>query len=605
MDFKKFLLSVLTAFFALIASTPLAFAAITEEAPPIDVLFEPTINVGAGAIIPLAQFRLTQSSGSDTLTKVGVQIIASSTLANGEISRVTLWKESGASFGFQLDQDTFVAGAASTSPMTDGAQITLTPSTAVSVTSSGVQFYVIASTTAASGITNTHAFNVAFQANYASTSGTAVGTAFASNKKVVLTQSAPLKVSEIKLGATGNTEDEFIELYNTGATDINVSDVPLNLYLFNSAGAAQKKTLTYIKKVIPGNGFFLIGSATNYSGSVSLDATYDTITAGQFTLVVNGGLSIATSSTLANATSSKIDLVCWGTQPTANCEDTDTTSTSGAPLNLQDGTSMERIAQGYPTATSTASTMTSGGIDAGKGNGFDKNDNSADFIVQTTSAPQNSASSKEFSFGGGGADLSSLTVQGSFPGSGQTNVSLDMSFIGFMLNKTATTTTIVSATATTTVTLTAAGSVTNLCTSVSYNPFPPTNFEPQAKCNLSASLAPSTVHTFTVSGVRDLSGNFLDQNGFTAGNQAYSITFTTGVAGQTMANVTPPSVVGTSPFRGSSNIPRNISKIAIEFNQGGMDLSTFTSSNITLSGGITLSAFSFSTSTSKNILTAT
>ncbi|MDO8493481.1 MAG: peptidoglycan-binding protein [bacterium] len=36
-----------------------------------------------------------------------------------------------------------------------------------------------------------------------------------------------------------------------------------------------------------------------------------------------------------------------------------------------------------------------------------------------------------------------------------------------------------------------------------------------------------------------------------------------------------------------------------------MDLSTFTSSNITLSGGITLSAFSFSTSTSKNILTAT
>ncbi len=604
---KKFFSFGVFIFLMLFAVVPHAIAAITEDAPPIDAFFEPINNVGAGSLLPLAQFRLAQLTGTDTLSKIGFQIVASTTMTQGEISRVSLWKESGATFGFQPDQDTFIPGAASTSPMSDSTLIVLTPATAVTVGSSGVQFYIIASTTAVSGITNSHAFNVALQANYASTTGgLGLGTAFSSNKKAVLNQTAPIKISEIKIGATGNPEDEFVELYNTGSADINLADLPLSLYLFNSTGGAQRKTLNYVKKVIPGYGFFLIGSASNYSNnSVSLDASYDTITGGQFTLGVDGGLSIATSSVVANATSSKIDMVCWGAQPSANCENSDTVGAVGAPLNLQDGTSMERLAQGYPMATSTAGTLAQGGVDAGKGNGVDRNDNSAEFVVQTNSGPQNSSKPKEFPFGGGMQDTSTVQVQGSFPGNNQTNVSPDINFVGFMLNKTLASGTIVSATPTTTVTLVAQNSGTNLCSSVSYNPFPG-NFEPQAKCNLSALLSPSTTYTFTAtSSMLDLSGNPLDQNGFQMGNQPYQITFTTGLVGQTQKNITPPMVVGVSPFKGGSNIPRNLSKIAIEWNQAGLDLSTLNASNITLSGGITLSAFNLSTSTSKNILTAT
>jgi len=195
---------------------------------------------------------------------------------------------------------------------------------------------------------------------------------------------------------------------------------------------------------------------------------------------------------------------------------------------------------------------------------------------------------------------------GSFPVSQQTNVPVDTKYIGFAFSSPIATSTIISATATTTVTLTAQGSNTNLCTSVSYNPFPG-NFEPPAKCNLLVNLSPSTVYTFTATtSIRDLSGVQLDQDSFQAGNQGYSATFTTGVAGFTNTNVTPPSVVGTNPFPGSLNVPTNIKTFSVEFNQSAMDTTTLTSANITLSG-VDLSAqtFAFSTTTGKNILSVT
>jgi len=79
--------------FLLFAGT--AHAAITEQAPPIDAFFENAPTIGGGAIMPLVQFRLMQSSGSDTLDKVGVLIHSSTTpnnLTTGEISRLSLWK---------------------------------------------------------------------------------------------------------------------------------------------------------------------------------------------------------------------------------------------------------------------------------------------------------------------------------------------------------------------------------------------------------------------------------------------------------------------------------------------------------------------------------
>ena len=209
-------------------------AAITEQAPPIDGFFENNPTIGGGAVMPLAKFRLSQASPTHELTKVGVTIVASSTLANGSISRLSLWKESGTKPGFQLDSDTFIAGAASTT-VTTGLLVILDPDTNVTISSAGVEFFIVAATTAVSGLTNGHGFNVQMDANYASTTdGTpvGVGTAFLSNRKVSLNQNATLKISEVKIGTADSSADEFIELYNSGEADINLANVPLNLHKF-------------------------------------------------------------------------------------------------------------------------------------------------------------------------------------------------------------------------------------------------------------------------------------------------------------------------------------------------------------------------------------
>ncbi|MBI2475940.1 MAG: Ig-like domain-containing protein [Candidatus Taylorbacteria bacterium] len=591
---------------ALGAST--ASAAITEVAPPTDAFFAST-TIGGGAIIPLLNFQLVQSTGNDTLSKVGVQIVASTTMSQGEISRVSLWKEAGGQPGFQLDSDTFIAGAASTTPLVNSTLIVLTPTTAESIGSSPTTFYLVASTTGTTGITNGHAFNAQLQTGYASTTagGSVVGTALASNKKVTLNQNATVKISEVKSGTAVNASDEFVELYNSGEADINLSDLGLQLHSFYTTGSSTPGIpLTYYRKVIPSYGYFLIGNQIGYGGSVPLDAVFAT---SSFNIILaDGGVSIATSSLGTFATSTAIDYVGWGAQKTGNCENGEASSTPCATALAEDGSSLERLATGYPSATSTAASMATGGVDSTKGNGFDKNFNKTEFVAQTTANPQNSFSPHEFPFGGGGTDISTLQVQGSFPGNGMTNAPIDMTFLGFGFNKSVSTTTIIwlnTSTATTTVVLRkTADSTGNLCTTVTYNPFP-SNFEPSAKCNLTASLSANTSYTFTVtSNVYDLSGNALDQDGFTPGSQSYTATFTTGAAGFTSANVTPPAVMGASPFRGSQNVPTNIGTTTIEFNQSTMDTTTFTNTNIFLSGGLTLGSFSFSTSTGKNILSA-
>ena len=581
--------------------TSVAQAAITESVPPIDAQFQ-NMTVGGGAIIPVVKLRFIQSSGSDTLSKIGVQIFASTTMSLGEVSRISLWKESGTKQDFQLDSDTFIAGAASTSPLADGTLIVLQPSTAITIGSTATDFYLVASTTNTANIINGHGFDVRLQANYASTTAlNGLGSAFNPARKVTLNQSANLKISEVKIGTSSNAADEFVELYNSGEADIDLGDLPLRFHKFYSTGSSSPVNLTYYKRVIPKRGFFLIGNQIGYSGTVPLDAVFASST---FSLLgANQGFSIATSSGL-QATSSKIDMIGWGTEATGNCENSEASATPCAPALTENGSSLERLASGYPVATSTATTLTGSGIDASKGNGFDKDFNSTEFVTQTTSNPQNSFSPAEFSFGGGGQDTSSFQVQGSFPSDQMTSAPIDLAYIGFMFNKTVSTTTIISSTATTTVLLQAGGTGSNLCASVTYNPFP-SNFEPQAKCVLSGQLSSSASYTFTVTkDVQDLSGNQLDQDSFQAGKQNYTATFTTGGAGQTSTNITPPAIVGTSPFSNSQNIPTNLATIAIEFNQPSMDTTTFTNANITLSGGLALSSFVFSTSTGKNVLTA-
>ncbi|MBI1975748.1 MAG: hypothetical protein HYS59_01965 [Candidatus Vogelbacteria bacterium] len=590
--------------FAVASTVPgVARAAIIENAPPIDVLFE-NQRAGGGAYIPLLQFRLLQSSGSATLTNVKVSIRATSTpqmnvakLTNGEIWKLQLYRESGANLGFQPDSDTLLNTAANMviDPATSTEQTITVDTGNGAVGSISTEFFVVALATSTAGLTNGHQFYATTSPNWITTSGGSIGTQFTGSRAILLEQTVPIKISEFRLGATGNAGDEFFELYNPSEFAFNLQGSGLVPHLYDADGIASSKTLTYYRTVIPKHGFFLIGSQTNYTSSgTALDAAYSTLSGN--TLIANGALGIATSS----ATTTSIDRVAWGAQPAGNAEGT-------RLADLAVDNSYERKS----TSTASAASMSQGGFESTRGNSGDTGDNSADFVLQTSAGvyPQNSMSPKEFSFGGGFLDIESPMVSASFPSDQNTNVPIDMQYIGFNFNKTIATGTIISATATTTVTLRNASSLTNpnLCGSVQYNPFP-SAFEPSAKCILSANLAPSTIYAFiATSTIRDISGNPLDQNRFTAGSQPYSITFTTGGSTQTSTNLVPPQVLGASPFNSAQNVPTNLSVLSVEFSQANMNVSTLTNANITLvndlGAAVVLSNFVMSTSTGKNLLT--
>src|SRR3989344_2821075 len=170
-----------------------------------------------------------------------------------------------------------------------------------------------------------------------------------------------LKVSEVKAeAASANTQDEFIELYNFGDFDLNISTSTLFMHLRNGA-ADTAVPLNLMKTQIPGKGYFLIGNQTGYSGSVSLDASYASSTD---ILTGNSGIYISASST---ANQLVIDLLGMGSSA---IKETATTTA------LVAGKSYERKAQ---TASAT-STMAAGGGDEFKGNSKKSNKNSKDFL---------------------------------------------------------------------------------------------------------------------------------------------------------------------------------------------------------------------------------
>lgn len=78
-----------------------------------------------------------------------------------------------------------------------------------------------------------------------------------------------------------------------------------------------------------------------------------------------------------------VDLVGWGT---ANAPDG-----TAAPSHPSLGGSLERKA----LSTSTTATMAAGGADAVKGNGYDTNNNSTDFVYRVTANPQSSTADLE------------------------------------------------------------------------------------------------------------------------------------------------------------------------------------------------------------------
>ncbi len=194
-------------------------------------------------------------------------------------------------------------------------------------------------------------------------------------------------ISEVQTRG-GVAADEFVELYNPTDSSINLQTYPIYLHIRNSAGTDGNKTITWTNSTIPAYGYFLIASAQSYDGTVAADATYTTASGN--TLVADGCVYISNTST--NDTSQAIDLLGWGTQPSPGYEDT--AFNSGSSYQPAAHASIERKSGETHSET--------------QGNGYDTDDNSADWRTRSAADPQNSSSATEDPPGGSGTLESSV-----------------------------------------------------------------------------------------------------------------------------------------------------------------------------------------------------
>lgn len=187
-------------------------------------------------------------------------------------------------------------------------------------------------------------------------------------------------ISEVSGGNGGGAAatDEFIELYNPTNADVNIGGW---LVQYRSAtGPSYSGTVTIPSgTVIRAHGYFLLGGG-NYSGPVARDLGYSFDVSSSTT--AGGHVRIGPGLTTA-VNDVAVDKVAWGTG--------NSPEGTAAPSHPAVGGSLERKA----LSTSTPATMADGSADASFGNGWDSNNNSADFVTRAIRQPQNSQSPVE------------------------------------------------------------------------------------------------------------------------------------------------------------------------------------------------------------------
>lgn len=176
--------------------------------------------------------------------------------------------------------------------------------------------------------------------------------------------------SEIQINGD-NANQDFVELYNPLSTDVDLSGWQIRVR--NSPGTEESLVLIGSGKTIKAHGFFLW---TNDKDGYDISKGAD---------VSNGNnLTQNYSLALKNSTGTIIDKVAWGNGTDPFIEGT------SVPHNPATNQSIERKAY----STSDTPSMMSG-ADVSKGNAYDSENNANDFVLRTTSQPQNSSSSIE------------------------------------------------------------------------------------------------------------------------------------------------------------------------------------------------------------------
>lgn len=180
-------------------------------------------------------------------------------------------------------------------------------------------------------------------------------------------------ISEVQITeGAGKTTHDFIELYNPTNNSINLKGHRLVKRTGNSPSDTSIKSWTS-DTFIPAHSFYLWASSDDSSYPTTIGANTST------TSILGEENSIALRQGPED-TGTLIDVLSWNNGSTL--VEGDEFDPDPGP-----GQSMERKA--YSTSDTT-SMMT--GSDVTKGNAYDSNNNANDFILRTTSQPQNSSS---------------------------------------------------------------------------------------------------------------------------------------------------------------------------------------------------------------------
>jgi len=193
---------------------------------------------------------------------------------------------------------------------------------------------------------------------------------------------APLLISEIKT-AGGNNTDEFIEIYNRAPSSISLAGWSVRWSTSTESSPLPWTTTIHsfssssVEEVVSG-GYYLFGHG--YVGTTT-DVTYPSAVLNE-----SGGYV-----GIFNPMDEVMDWVGYGTLSDYTLAEGGQAASAPAASS-----SIERKA----FYDSTAGMMIDGGIDQYMGNGEDSHNNAMDFIVRSTSGPQNSTSPVEIPQGG-------------------------------------------------------------------------------------------------------------------------------------------------------------------------------------------------------------
>ncbi|MCZ7557994.1 MAG: phospholipase D-like domain-containing protein [Bacteroidia bacterium] len=174
-------------------------------------------------------------------------------------------------------------------------------------------------------------------------------------------------------GSIGNQAGEFIELYNPTGSPISMAGWRLE---YQSASGSSYSVMATVPPgtVIRARSFFLCASPT-WAGTPVADLAWS-----------GSGMADNGNIRLVNAGGQVMDRVGYGS---GNNPEGQAAPNHGTDPNDH---SLERKAN----ATSTAASLAAGGSDARAGNGWDSNNNAADFVLQSNGRnPQNSTSPAE------------------------------------------------------------------------------------------------------------------------------------------------------------------------------------------------------------------